>query len=116
MDDLAQKLDGRIGHIVLDENRLEAAPAVHVSKLDVGRVEGNRPLALGDGRDLIRGYVDELRRRIETIPEDVIAALQRYEWLGNVRELENILQRAIIVSRNGVLTIGDAWVPPLEGK
>jgi len=56
----------------------------------------------------------ELRRRIETIPEDVIAALQRYEWLGNVRELENILQRAIIVSRNGVLTIGDAWVPPLE--
>ncbi|MFL6280489.1 MAG: sigma-54 interaction domain-containing protein, partial [Vicinamibacterales bacterium] len=67
---------------------------------------------------LVRHLVDrlgrELRRRIETIPEDVIATLQRYEWLGNVRELENILQRAIIVSRNGVLAIGDAWVPPLE--
>src|SRR3954467_7555751 len=56
----------------------------------------------------------DLRRRIDTIPDEVIAALQRYEWLGNVRELENILQRAIIVSRNGVLTIGDAWGPPLE--
>jgi formate hydrogenlyase transcriptional activator len=56
----------------------------------------------------------DLRRRIDTIPDEVIAALQRYEWLGNVRELENILQRAIIVSRNGVLSIGDPWVPPLE--
>src|SRR3954463_11377295 len=56
----------------------------------------------------------DLRRRIDTIPEDVIAVLQRYEWLGNVRELENILQRAIIVSRNGILSIGDPWVPPLE--
>jgi transcriptional regulator with GAF, ATPase, and Fis domain len=67
---------------------------------------------------LMRFLVDRLgrslRRRIDTIPDEVVAALQSYDWPGNVRELENVLQRAMIVSRNGVLTVGDAWLPTLE--
>jgi transcriptional regulator with GAF, ATPase, and Fis domain len=67
---------------------------------------------------LVRYLVDRLgrtlRRRIESIPDEVLVALQSYDWPGNVRELENVLQRAMIVSRDGVLTVGDAWVPTLE--
>jgi formate hydrogenlyase transcriptional activator len=67
---------------------------------------------------LVRHLADrlgsKLRRRIETIPDDAMAALQRYSWPGNVRELENVLQRAIIIARNGVLMVGDAWLPAVE--
>jgi DNA-binding NtrC family response regulator len=55
-----------------------------------------------------------LRRRVTTIPDDVMEALQAHEWPGNVRELENVLQRAIILSKNGVLTSREMWLPAPE--
>lgn len=67
---------------------------------------------------LVRHLVDrlgrKLRRRIGTIPDEAMTVLQRCPWPGNVRELENVLQRAIITSRNGVLAVGDAWLPSIE--
>ena len=55
-----------------------------------------------------------LRRRVTTIPDDVMAALQSHDWPGNIRELENVLQRAIILSKNGVLTSREMWLPAPE--
>jgi transcriptional regulator with GAF, ATPase, and Fis domain len=47
-------------------------------------------------------FVDEfsktLGKRVESIPKDHMAALQRYPWPGNVRELRNAVERAMIVS------------------
>ena len=41
--------------------------------------------------------------------------LEAYDWPGNIRELENVLQRAIILSPGPSLSLGDAWLPqPLE--
>ena len=37
--------------------------------------------------------------------------LETYDWPGNIRELENVIQRAIILSSGPVLSIGEAWVP-----
>jgi transcriptional regulator with GAF, ATPase, and Fis domain len=72
----------------------------------------------GDIPLLVRHLVDRLgtalRRRVDSIPEDVLDTLRRHDWPGNIRELENVLQRAIIVSRDGALTLGESWQPPLE--
>jgi transcriptional regulator with GAF, ATPase, and Fis domain len=62
-------------------------------------------------RHLVARLGQTLRKRIDTIPDDAIAALQAHEWPGNVRELENVLQRAIILSKTGVLTTRDVWMP-----
>lgn len=46
-----------------------------------------------------------LERRIDSIPADVIHTLQEMEWAGNVRELENFIERAVLLSRGHVLQL-----------
>jgi formate hydrogenlyase transcriptional activator len=54
-------------------------------------------------------FVDEFskrfEKRIEEIPPDTMAALQRYPWPGNIRELRNAVERAMILSPGPRLTI-----------
>jgi DNA-binding NtrC family response regulator len=60
---------------------------------------------------LVQHYVDRYAQRmnksIETIPGEVIEALCRYPWPGNIRELQNFIERAVI------LTTGTALQPAL---
>jgi formate hydrogenlyase transcriptional activator len=46
-------------------------------------------------------------RKIDTIPHDTLKALQVYSWPGNIRELENIIERGLIISRGNRLDLGD---------
>ena len=39
---------------------------------------------------------------IERVSDDVMAALVRYDWPGNIRELQNFVERAVILTRGGV--------------
>jgi formate hydrogenlyase transcriptional activator len=48
-------------------------------------------------------FADRMDKRIETIPDEVIETLTRYSWPGNIRELENFIERAVILSRGSVL-------------
>src|SRR5206468_1701797 len=63
----------------------------------------------GDIPLLVRHYVDKyaqrMNKRIETIPEEAMAALCRYSWPGNIRELQNFIERAVILTRGSVLQI-----------
>jgi len=48
-------------------------------------------------------FSHRMRKRIEHIPAETMAAFQSYSWPGNVRELQNIVERAVILSNDGVL-------------
>jgi formate hydrogenlyase transcriptional activator len=52
----------------------------------------------------------KIGRTITNIPTKVMDALMAYDWPGNIRELENIMERAMILSQNGVLEYGE-WIP-----
>lgn len=54
-------------------------------------------------------YARRLDKRIETIPTETMDALIEWTWPGNIRELENVIERAVILSRGPVL-----YVPPGE--
>jgi transcriptional regulator with GAF, ATPase, and Fis domain len=56
----------------------------------------------------IRRYQRSLSRHITTIPPEVMEVLQRYDWPGNIRELENVIARAMIRSTDGPLRLDDA--------
>jgi len=45
-----------------------------------------------------------MRRQIDHIPRETMSALCSYDWPGNIRELQNRIERAVILSREGVLS------------
>ena len=58
---------------------------------------------------LVRHFVQQFARRmnrvIETIPSETMQALTRYSWPGNIRELQNLIERAVILSTGAVLRV-----------
>jgi PAS domain S-box-containing protein len=65
---------------------------------------------------LVDAFVDKISKRlgktIESIPTAVMNALQEYHWPGNIRELENVLERAVINSSGPKLHLVDELKPP----
>lgn len=55
----------------------------------------------------IQKYSLQNDRQITGISKEAMHALMKYDFPGNVRELENIIQRAIILSRNSIISIND---------
>jgi len=53
-------------------------------------------------------YARRMGRQIEHIPPETMSALTSYQWPGNIRELQNFIERSVI------LTSGNALHPPLE--
>ncbi len=47
---------------------------------------------------------------VKSLSEEAIAALTQHDWPGNVRELENTIERAVILSREGVIEAEDLWL------
>jgi formate hydrogenlyase transcriptional activator len=70
---------------------------------------------------LVRYFVDrhsrKLYKKIETIPDDTMRALIRWDWPGNIRELENFIERAVILSKGPVLRppLGELEMPEVTG-
>jgi len=56
----------------------------------------------------------ELGKPIVHITPGTLQALERYDWPGNIRELENVLQQAIILSRDGILDLSDFVGEPMD--
>jgi formate hydrogenlyase transcriptional activator len=48
-------------------------------------------------------FARQMGRPIEEIPTETMSALSAYQWPGNIRELQNLIERAVILSNCGVL-------------
>ena len=57
-------------------------------------------------RHFLGKYVKELKKDIESISEETLALLIDYDFSGNVRELENIIERAVALEKSAVITPG----------
>ena len=51
----------------------------------------------------IEMFCRRMDKQIEHIPEETMAALCSYQWPGNIRELQNLIERAVILSDDGIL-------------
>ena len=62
-------------------------------------------------RHFVQKFARRMNKRIETISADAMAALSRYAWPGNARELENAIERAIILTNGPVLRVPASEFP-----
>lgn len=63
-------------------------------------------------RYFVQKYARRMKRPIESIPVKAMTALSEYHWPGNVREMENFIERAVILSRGAELEIPLAELKP----
>jgi formate hydrogenlyase transcriptional activator len=53
----------------------------------------------------VRKYSARMNKSIDAIPEEVINVLQAHHWPGNIRELQNYIERAVVLSPDSVLRL-----------
>jgi PAS domain S-box-containing protein len=51
----------------------------------------------------VRKHAARMGKHIETIPDEIMQLLQNWNWPGNIRELENMIERMVILTRGSVL-------------
>jgi formate hydrogenlyase transcriptional activator len=60
-----------------------------------------------DIRPLLQHYLEvfssRMGKRIDTIPDEFVRAFESHSWPGNIRELQNVIERAVILSNDGLL-------------
>src|SRR5262249_39578934 len=70
-------------------------------------------------RHFVQHFARQMNRTIDTISSDVMERLTSYSWPGNIRELENLVERAVILSRGPVLQVPlealPARIVPIQG-
>ena len=67
-------------------------------------------------RHFTQQFARRMNKRIETIPTEAMDALSRYHWPGNIRELENVIERAVILSRGPTLHVPLAELKERHGR
>ena len=71
--------------------------------------EGDIPLLVAH---FVRTFAERQGKSIDVLPDHVLRALERYTWPGNIRELQNFIERSVILSRGAEL---QAPVAELKG-
>lgn len=73
--------------------------------------EGDIPLLV---QYFVQKFAVNFGKKIDRIPERLWASLQRYPWPGNIRELEHVIERAVILTEGPELAIVDWLTTPSQ--
>jgi formate hydrogenlyase transcriptional activator len=64
----------------------------------------------------VKIFSDRMKKQVDNIPSETMSAFQWHSWPGNIRELQNMVERAVILSQDGMLhnplhnrRTGPAW-------
>jgi formate hydrogenlyase transcriptional activator len=92
---------------MVDENefRADLYYRLHVFPLSVPPLRERRediPLLT---RYFVQKHAQRMGRAIDKIPTSAMEALTRYDWPGNIRELQNVLERSVILTHGNTLQI-----------
>jgi DNA-binding NtrC family response regulator len=58
----------------------------------------------------VQRYANRAGRNIRSIDPKTLDLLQSYDWPGNIRELQNVIERSIILSTTDVFSVDELWL------
>jgi PAS domain S-box-containing protein len=58
----------------------------------------------------IARYASQTGKKIRTVSKQTIELLQSYGWPGNIRELQNVIERSVIVCDTDVFSVDESWL------
>jgi two-component system, NtrC family, response regulator AtoC len=58
----------------------------------------------------IKRFSNELKKRVDSIEPDALKVMMRHHWPGNIRELENVIERAVLLTDGNVVTVSDLQI------
>ena len=58
----------------------------------------------------VQRYASRAGKNIRTIDKKTLDLLQSYEWPGNIRELQNVVERSVILTSGDVLSVDELWL------
>jgi two-component system response regulator AtoC len=58
----------------------------------------------------VKRFTNELKKRIDGISPEALKVLMRHNWPGNIRELENVVERAVLLADGGSIGVGDLQI------
>jgi len=67
-------------------------------------------------RYFVQKHAQRMGRTIDNIPTSAMEALTRYDWPGNIRELQNVLERSVILTHGNTLQIATSDVGQTSGS
>jgi formate hydrogenlyase transcriptional activator len=65
---------------------------------------------------LIDRYAHKAGKRIRNIDKKTMELFHAYDWPGNIRELQNVVERAVILSEGETFHVDEAWLTRLTPK
>ncbi len=61
-------------------------------------------------RHFVSQFAQQMGKAIDTISPETMEALVRYPWPGNIRELQNVIERSVVIHVRGKLTVKKSWL------
>jgi formate hydrogenlyase transcriptional activator len=61
-------------------------------------------------RYFVKQYSHRMNKAVDAISSETMKAVTQYSWPGNIRELQNVIERAVVVYRRGSLSIKKSWL------
>jgi DNA-binding NtrC family response regulator len=58
----------------------------------------------------VQRFANRAGRKIRSIEQETLDLLQSYDWPGNIRELQNVIERSIILSSTDVFSVDELWL------
>jgi formate hydrogenlyase transcriptional activator len=65
---------------------------------------------------LVERYSRNVGRSFSAIDKATLAMLQAYSWPGNIRELQNVIERAVILSEGDTFSVDDTWLSSVSSQ
>jgi transcriptional regulator with GAF, ATPase, and Fis domain len=65
---------------------------------------------------LVDRYAKKAGKRIRSVSKNTLDLFQRYDWPGNIRELQNVIERAVVICEGEIFCVDPSWLAPVPSS